>query len=227
VSGEVLFIGDHRDHDMRLLSAALESRGVSTEYLRMGLPQDEYVLDWHLEEGAGLVSARGVEVRSQDIARFKAVFCKSTILSDPAWVSVPSEGDAAAEAFGLREWIAALSAFFELLYTEALAVGVPWLNPPNASRLTNLKPYLLHVARTVGIAVPWTACTTAPLGERQPGKALVAKAINKLEYVTEDLQFQTTRLDEHQVSQVTALTAPTPSYLQALVLPATTNCGST
>ncbi|MCS0604810.1 ATP-grasp ribosomal peptide maturase [Streptomyces sp. LP11] len=79
------------------------------------------------------------------------------------WVRRP--GVPAARAAHPSAWLTEESA--QALYGMLRATGARWMNHPDAARRARHKPWQLHLAQQVGLAVPATLITTFPQAARE------------------------------------------------------------
>jgi hypothetical protein len=152
----ILIAGGDRDPNLRVLAAALEARGTGVTFLQVGAEHHPWIA-WDMESDRLVLD--GEEIRP------RAAFVRHDVFTHLADGRPSSAFRAAAWYTAVMGWVA-----------SHRQVRVP--NRASLFQATN-KPYVLHLARELGLAIPQTAITNHP-GEMEglpPGPKIV-KPIN-------------------------------------------------
>jgi hypothetical protein len=151
----ILIAGGDRDPNLRVLAAALEARGTGVTFLQVGAEHHPWIA-WDMASDRLVLD--GEEIRP------RAAFVRHDVFTHLADGRPASSFRAAAWYTAVMGWVA-----------SHRQVRVP--NRASLFQATN-KPYVLHLAREHGLAIPQTAITNYPGAmEGLPGPSIV-KPIN-------------------------------------------------
>lgn len=151
----ILIAGGDRDPNLRVLAATLEARGTEVTFLQVGVEHHPWIT-WDMASDRLVVD--GEEIRP------RAAFIRHDVFTYLADGRPASSFRAAAWYTAVMGWVASHG-----------EVRVP--NRASLFHATN-KPYVLHLAREHGLAIPQTAVTNHVGVEGLPPGPKIVKPIN-------------------------------------------------
>jgi ATP-grasp ribosomal peptide maturase len=161
----VLILTSEEDVTADMVIVHLARRGVPVLRIDPADLPGRVELTARLSAGGGLAGHIATEHRKVDLADVRSI-----------WRRRPGEPGQTAQV--QRDWVALESE--RAFYGALRALGVPWMNHPDARTRSHYKMWQLRAAREAGLLVPQTLMTTSPADAEQFAQArpLIVKSVS-------------------------------------------------
>lgn len=202
----ILVIADHDDPDAERIVSELETREISTKWIRLGLHHKSYDLRFnHLE---ATLKVDGETFSTAELRGASSVFHRRWRVSPPS-PPVRFDDDVPGAQFAEREWQVAISDVLNA-WSGSNAHGV-WANRPG-TLAGRAAAYLF--AREAEFNVPNFSVGTS---EIDLGEKVVAKSVSTNEHIESDHYFPTLELSRSSVASLRQEVSPCPNLVQVRV----------
>jgi hypothetical protein len=206
---DIVFIADADDTGVCRVVADLHERQQDVAWIALAERDEGYRFELFPSSFSFKTGAATLDVAT--LADTTVVFYRRWRQRQIPFIS-SSHSDDSFRQFAEREWDAACTALF--LRIEIQFPHLQWTERPSAATFVKSRITLLEHANLVGIHTPaWVASTRsdAPVNLGAP---LVAKPINLVEQVSENLSFGTADISPSAAESVMGSSCRTPAYFQ-------------
>jgi hypothetical protein len=207
----VILFGEYDDEDIRLLCSVLEDLGAEVIFFALGLPSDQYSIQWDIGKQP-VIESDGVVIDHSTVRRSRSLLFKCARM-DERVLTEYSNGSDSEIAFAHREWDTSLLNAIESLIQAAT---YPTYGSPRNLSWHHWKPFALHTAAELGIPVPETVLSNRPTSKLWHG--VVAKAVNSNALIEPGRFFPTSRLDSEILKSISGERLEVPSVFQEEII---------